>query len=399
MNKVCPGLRFVASYSGGKDSVLAIHRALQSGMTLQALLITYNEDRGRSWFHGIPEDVLAQVSDAIGVPVRLIRTAGADYERNFEQALREERERGAQACVFGDIDIQGHLDWCSARCEAVGMTPCFPLWQENRRALVEEGLRSGFKPQITVVNTKYLDASFVGRPLSFAVLDEMEAAGIDPCGENGEYHSFVSDGPIFKHPVRVALEPPMLLDGYAITPIVPRTGPSLEKGCVQVYTGNGKGKTTASMGLMLRAAGAGLKSYFGQFMKKGDMSEIKALRGFLSDFVTVEQYGSGLELSKTDREQDARCARAGYEKAREALLSGRYDLVVLDEINVAAYLHLIEEADILRLIDEKPACTELVLTGRYASEAVRQKAGLVTEMGEIRHYYKDGLPARVGIEK
>ena len=72
---------------------------------------------------------------------------------------------------------------------------------------------------------------------------------------------------------------------------------------------------------------------------------------------------------------------------------------MLDEINVAAYLHLIEEADILRLIDEKPACTELVLTGRYASEAVRQKAGLVTEMGEIRHYYKDGLPARVGIEK
>ena len=399
MNKVLKGMRFAASYSGGKDSALAIHRAVQSGMILQALLITYNTDKGRSWFHGISDDVLADLSKALNVPVRLIKTSGADYAENFERALREEKEQGAQACVFGDIDIQEHLDWCSERCEAAGLEACFPLWQESRRALAQECIRSGFRPQITVVDTKQLSPSFLGRPLTLQVLKEMEAEGIDPCGENGEYHTFVSDGPIFSRPVRVAFDPPLHLDGYEVAPIKLRQKPFLEKGCVQVYTGNGKGKTTASMGLMLRAAGAGYKSYFGQFMKKGDMSEIKALRTFLGDFVTVDQYGSGCELGGLDQERDSRVAREGYERAREALLSGRYDLVVLDEINVAVHLNLLKEEDILQLIEEKPFGTELVLTGRYALESVKQKAGLVTEMGEIRHYYKEGIPARVGIEK
>lgn len=399
MEKVCPGLRFVASYSGGKDSVLAIHRAIQSGMVLQALLITYNTDRERSWFHGIPEDILQKISQSFGVPVRLIRTTGSAYEANFEAALREERERGAQACVFGDIDIQGHLDWCSARCRATGLTACFPLWQEERRALAEECIRSGFRPTITVVDTKRLDASFAGRPLTLEALDEMEQAGIDACGENGEYHSFVSDGPLFSQPIPVAFGTPTVLDGYAVTPMTLRPAPCLTTGRVQVYTGNGKGKTTASLGLMLRASGAGLKSYFGQFMKKGETSEFKALSRFLTDFVTVEQYGSGCELSGPDRERDTRFAREGYQKARAALCSGAYDLVVLDEILVAAYLKLLSEEDVLRLIDEKPGHTELILTGRYASKAVCDRAGLVTEMGEIRHYFREGLAARTGIEK
>ena len=95
MQKIIPGLRFVASYSGGKDSVLAIHRAIQGGMKLQALLITYNTDRGRSWFHGIPEEILQAVSESVGVPVRLIRTAGTSYAADFEAALREQRALGA----------------------------------------------------------------------------------------------------------------------------------------------------------------------------------------------------------------------------------------------------------------------------------------------------------------
>lgn len=398
MHKTCPGARFVASYSGGKDSMLAIHRAIQSGMKLQALLITYNTDRKRSWFHGIEEEVLQKISESIGVPVCLIRTTGADYAKDFEKALQQQRELGAQACVFGDIDIQGHLDWCSERCESVGLTACFPLWQENRRALAEECIRSGFRPVLTVVDTSRLDASFAGRPLTLELLDELEKAGVDACGENGEYHSFVADGPLFKRPIGVCFEPPVLLDKFAVVPMKLKDSPIFSATRVQVYTGNGKGKTTASMGLMLRASGAGMKSYFGQFMKKGEMSEICALRNFLSAYVTVEQYGSGCELSSSNRERDTACAQQGYQKARVALCSGRYDLVVLDEILVAMYLKLLSEEDILRLIDEKPVCTELVLTGRYASKAVLEKADLVTEMGEIRHYFHDGLAARTGIE-
>ena len=152
MNKLLPGLPFVASYSGGKDSALAIHRAVQSGMKLQALLITYNVDRGRSWFHGIPAEVLAEVERSVGAPVRLIRTTGPEYAAAFEAALAEEKALGARACVFGDIDIQGHLDWCSERCRAAGLEACFPLWQEERLELVKECLASGFKPIVTVVD-------------------------------------------------------------------------------------------------------------------------------------------------------------------------------------------------------------------------------------------------------
>lgn len=230
MQKTCAGQRFVASYSGGKDSVLAIHRAIQSGMTLMALLITYNVDRKRSWFHGIDEDVLQKISESIGVPVHLIRTTGADYAKNFEQALKAEQQSGAEACVFGDIDIEGHLEWGSERCRAAGLVPCFPLWKENRRTLAEECIRSGFKPTVTVVDTKRLDASFAGRPLTLEVLDEMEKAGIDACGENGEYHSFVADGPIFSFPIPVSFDTPILLDDFAVTPMKLRDGASPFKG-------------------------------------------------------------------------------------------------------------------------------------------------------------------------
>ena len=205
MNKLLPGLPFVASYSGGKDSALAIHRAVQSGMKLQALLITYNVDRGRSWFHGIPAEVLAEVERSVGAPVRLIRTTG-----------------GAEACVFGDIDIQGHLDWGAGRCRAAGLAACFPLWQEDRLALAKECLASGFKPTVTVVDTRRLPADFAGRPLTEELLDEMARRGADPCGENGEYHTFVPEGPIFAQPVPVAVGPAQLVDGYAVAPLAAR---------------------------------------------------------------------------------------------------------------------------------------------------------------------------------
>ena len=222
MNKLLPGLPFVASYSGGKDSALAIHRAVQSGMKLQALLITYNVDRGRSWFHGIPAEVLAEVERSVGVPVRLIRTTGPEYAAAFEAALAREKALGARACVFGDIDIQGHLDWCNERCRAAGLEACFPLWQEERLELVKECLASGFKPIVTVVDARLLPTDFAGQPLTEELLDEMARRGADPCGENGEYHTFVPEGPIFARPIPVAVGPAQLVDGYAVAPLAAR---------------------------------------------------------------------------------------------------------------------------------------------------------------------------------
>ena len=172
---------------------------------------------------------------------------------------------------------------------------------------------------------------------------------------------------------------------------------TMEQGYTQIYTGNGKGKTTAALGLCLRAAGAGLRVYFGQFMKTAHTSEAKALSAFAAQ-ICHETYGTGDELARVTPNADKAAAQQGLEKARAALLGGAYDLVVLDEINVAQHLGYISEAAVLALISEKPRATELVLTGRSASQAVLDAADLVTEMCEVKHYYHAGVFARKGIE-
>lgn len=174
----------------------------------------------------------------------------------------------------------------------------------------------------------------------------------------------------------------------------------MEKGYIQIYTGNGKGKTTAMLGLAVRAVGAGLKVYIGQFLKNDDYSEIKTLKEKLPE-IRIEQYGSGLGFaSKNDlKNEEIQAASQGCAKAAAALASGEYDLVILDEINVALHLGLIEVETVLELIARKPRHTELVLTGRYAHPEIMEKADLITEMTEIKHYYHTGVPAREGIEK
>ena len=174
----------------------------------------------------------------------------------------------------------------------------------------------------------------------------------------------------------------------------------MELGQFQVYTGDGKGKTTAALGLTLRASGAGLKVYFCQFMKLGAFSEIAALESLPG--VTVEQFGSGrgLLLGREAESADMECARNGYARLTRAMRSGDYDVVVADEINCAMTCGLLSEDDLLRLIDGRPSGVELVFTGRGASEAVVDRADLVTEMRLVKHYYREKkLPARAGIEK
>ncbi|MDX9833958.1 MAG: cob(I)yrinic acid a,c-diamide adenosyltransferase [Desulfobulbus sp.] len=169
------------------------------------------------------------------------------------------------------------------------------------------------------------------------------------------------------------------------------------QGYVQVYTGDGKGKTTAALGLALRAAGAGLRVYFGQFVKNADYSEIKALER-LSDCITVRQFGRGCFLLTEPAQEDREAARQALDGISVALASGDYDLVVADEANVAVALGLIEAADLVALIDQRPPQVELVLTGRGAPDAVLARADLITEMRCVRHYYDQDVLARKGIE-
>jgi cob(I)alamin adenosyltransferase len=170
------------------------------------------------------------------------------------------------------------------------------------------------------------------------------------------------------------------------------------RGYTQVYTGDGKGKTTAAIGLAIRAAGAGLKVFIAQFIKMGEYSEIKALQRF-SDLITIEQYGFGCFTDREPVAKDIKAAQKGLARVKAVMASGKYQIVIMEEANVAVKYGLISEQDLLKLIQNKPNDKELIITGRGASRRVIANADLVTEMKPVKHYFKRGVPARVGIEK
>ena len=169
-------------------------------------------------------------------------------------------------------------------------------------------------------------------------------------------------------------------------------------GLIQVYTGDGKGKTTAALGLALRAAGHGMYTYIGQFLKGRSYGELESIER-LAPQVTLEQYGLGAWVHAGGVTPDqSEAVQDGLTKACQALLSGEYDIVVLDEVNVALHFGVLTEAQILDLIDTKPPRVELVLTGRRVPRAILERADLVTEMQEVRHPFHQGISARPGIE-
>jgi len=169
------------------------------------------------------------------------------------------------------------------------------------------------------------------------------------------------------------------------------------RGFIQIYTGDGKGKTTAALGLALRAAGAGLKVFIAQLIKGKEYSEHRALEK-LGDLITIRQYGRGCFIYGKPGDEDAQSAAAGLREAKDCMVSGTYDLVILDEANVAVHLGLFSIGELLEVMDAKPEHVELVITGRDAHPRVLERADLVTEMHAVKHYYSRGIKARRGIE-
>ena len=170
----------------------------------------------------------------------------------------------------------------------------------------------------------------------------------------------------------------------------------LKKGLVQVYTGNGKGKTTAAFGLALRAAGAGLKVYILQFVKGRFYSELAAFKRIKG--VKIAQCGRGCFIKGKPKQQDRDLAEKGLLKAGANIMSGIYDVVILDEVNIALHFGLLNTKEIIVLIEKKPKNVELVLTGRYCPKAILKHAQLATDMREIKHPYQKSIKARRGIE-
>ena len=172
----------------------------------------------------------------------------------------------------------------------------------------------------------------------------------------------------------------------------------MKEGLVQVYTGDGKGKTTAAFGLALRAAGKGFSVFIVQFLKGRHYGELESVKR-LSDRIKVVQSGLDTFVKKGEpSDEDLRLARRGLELARDAIASGEYDIVILDEVNVAVELGVLKVAEVLPLIDERPSGVELVLTGRYAPAEFCERADLITEMKKVKHCYDAGVGMREGIE-
>ena len=173
----------------------------------------------------------------------------------------------------------------------------------------------------------------------------------------------------------------------------------MSKGYVHVYTGSGKGKTTAALGLAMRAAGAGLRVYIAQFIKEMEYSEIQVIRERFPE-ITVELFGTPEWCinGRAANDRDRKAAAEGLAKARREIMSGRYDLVILDELTLIVYFDLVPEDDVLALIRERPDDVELVITGREATDRLIEAADVVTEMKKVKHYYDRGVTSRKGIE-
>lgn len=173
----------------------------------------------------------------------------------------------------------------------------------------------------------------------------------------------------------------------------------LDKGFIQIYSGNGKGKSTAAIGQAIRAAGSGLRTYIIQFMKEYPYSEIESLKK-LNNWIEVEQCGNDDYVYKKELppEDEIEKCKNGLLRAKEKMLSGDFDLIILDEICVAIYFKLFNTIEVLDFLKSKPANVELILTGRYCPQELIDIADLVTEMKEVKHYYQKGVLARKGIE-
>ena len=208
------GKHFFCSWSGGKDSCLALYHALQNGGLPKHLLTMFTNQGNRSRAHGLPLSVLETQARSLSIPLVIRKTSWEDYESTFLSVIREFKKDGVDYGVFGDIDLDAHLEWVERVCSLVDIRPYEPLWKRERRDLLNEFLQLGFKATIIVIKQGALSPSFLGRTLDQQVITDMEKTGIDASGEQGEYHTVVTDGPIFSSAIHLQLKDQVVRNGY-----------------------------------------------------------------------------------------------------------------------------------------------------------------------------------------
>lgn len=212
-------MKFVMSYSCGKDSTLALHKMIEQGHEPVGLLIMVNESLGRSYFHGADAAMMEGYAQALGIPAILCPTQGETYHLALEEGLARAKALGAQGACFGDIDLEQNRRWEEARCQKAGLIPYFPLWQRGREENVYELVRLGYQCLIKSIHTKLLPRELLGKYIDGAAISVMKAANIDICGENGEYHTLAVDGPIFHKPMEFQVGGILEFGDYAVVDI------------------------------------------------------------------------------------------------------------------------------------------------------------------------------------
>lgn len=212
-------MKFAMSYSCGKDSTLSLHKMMEQGHEPVCLVVMVNEAAGRSYFHGADPAMLRRYSEALALPMITCPAEGATYQSAFEEGLVKAKGMGAEAVCFGDIDIEQNRQWEEDRCKSTGLIPCFPLWQRGREEIVYELLRLGYQCLIKSINRTVLPMSLLGTVISEESISVMKSAGIDICGENGEYHTLTVDGPVFQKPLLFQIGNNFELGDYAVADI------------------------------------------------------------------------------------------------------------------------------------------------------------------------------------
>lgn len=194
-------MKFVMSFSCGKDSMFAMNQMIEDGHQLIALIVACSKQTERSLFHGADEKLLDQYSEIFQVPVIRTFTDGEDYTERFVEGLRQAKALGAEAACFGDLALPDSKDWNESCALSAGLQPVMPLWQRDREEYVNELIDKGFKCLIKVVDTNILPESLLGQFLDNNTAALIRSCGADVCGENGEYHTLIVDGPQFSRPL------------------------------------------------------------------------------------------------------------------------------------------------------------------------------------------------------
>lgn len=211
--------RSIVSFSGGKDSSLALYHALQSG-TVIGLIVMLEEQGQRSRSHAMPLDIIEAQADAIGLPVFMTSSSWADYEDKFIDLMNQAKQKGAEVLVTGDLDMPQHGCWHDRVTQQVGLKLAMPLWLRPHREVVEEFINLGFRSVVVTVNLKLgMKVEDLGKILTLEYIQELESRDIDPCGEGGEFHTTVIDGPIFNKAIPIRQCNIVYDEEYAFLPL------------------------------------------------------------------------------------------------------------------------------------------------------------------------------------